>query len=396
MIPMYASTKKIHFSVGGVVLVAFFGIWLFFLEPESKTTDEQRSSVESTEQYQQHSTTPSVDTSSPMSPPSIARMKRQGCVADGLLSDYGDANTAAELVNRSTCYYLHRSLETWLAPPDFTRAAEIKKKITREDLVYGMFIAEAINTRARYYDPVREKNFDFDAMCRAGSENFWGEHTCKPSFEREEYRRYLRAITQEAMDLGVQVFLFGQIYYQESADRGSPIAPDIIAEMREYAQFIGTDIVVGAQTNDIADEKYLRSFDFIEGGVGITSDGAIENGPCHSRWWHAPGDWCWALLWHPQFHDRANNVFIHLDWSGKKDDDMGTFANMNTETRATTLRTLHAFFTGRDIGFLLPIGAPLHRQNGGCYGPRKRYYSPDNRYSCKDEDVINDILRHAQ
>lgn len=390
--------KKMRLSVGSAILMVFFGVGWFALEPGNNATDEQRDGVETVENepYQKRGTAPSVDAPMSLPAPSITRMKRQGCVADGILSNYDNATAAAEYVNRSSCYYLHRALETWLAPPDFVRAAEIKKQITKEDLVYGMFIAEAIDTKAHYYDPVRGKDFDFSAMCRTSSKNFWGEHTCKPSFEREEYRRYLRAITQEAMDIGIQVFLFGQIYYQESATHDAPVAPTIIAEMREYADFLGTDILIGAQTNDIVDENYLRIFDFIEGGVGIALDGSIEDGPCHSRWWRKPGDWCWALLWHPQFRDRANNVFIHFDWSGKKDDDMGTLAHMSADARATTLRTLHEFFTRRDIGFLLPIGAPLHRQNGGCYGPRKRYYSPDNRYSCKDENVINDLLRRAQ
>jgi len=34
----------------------------------------------------------------------------------------------------------------------------------------------------------------------------------------------------------------------------------------------------------------------------------------------------------------------------------------------------------------------LYKDNGGCRGPKKKFYSPDNAYSCKDEDVINNIL----
>lgn len=327
---------------------------------------------------------------SPPPPPSMERMKKQGCVADGLLSGYGNISGNVKIINRSNCYYLHRALETWREPPDFKEARKIKNKIKKKDLVYGMFIAEAIETKDNYDYPAEDREFEFDKMCRPGSENFWGEHTCQPSFKKSEYRKYLRYITEQAMDIGIQSFLFGQIFYQD--DVKNPVMPEIIREMREYAEFSGIEIVIGAQTNDIEDESYLKLFDYIEGGVGINSYGNIENGPCHSRWWQKEGDWCWALLWHEKFSSRANNVMLHLDWSGKYGDDMSIFANMDKNLRSRTLRDLHQYFTARDMGFLVPVLAVLPKGNGGCHGKDKRFYSPDNKYSCQDEDMINQIL----
>ncbi len=328
----------------------------------------------------------------PPPPPSMERMKREGCVADGLLNgDFPKDGKTIDLVNRSKCYYLSRAIETWLEPPNWEDIDANRAKL-REGFLSGMFIAEAIATKRNYRYPDEDRHFDFGDMCRDGSKNFWGEHTCKPSFTKEEYRKYLRFITRSAMDRDIQVFLFGQIYLQDANDLSETVVPEIIAEMRQYAAIRGMEIFIGAQTNDISDPKYLRLFDFIEGGVGIDPGGNIENGPCFSRWWKQEGDWCWGLLWHDRFAKNARNVFLHLDWSGKIGDDMSIFTRMDEKTRAATLRRLHSYFTGQDMGFLLPYLARLHVDNDGCYGPAQRYYTPDNRYECDDEDVMDEIL----
>lgn len=325
--------------------------------------------------------------------PSIAKMKAKGCVADGFLSAYGgDVNSSTALINRSECYYLHRALETWLEPPDFKQAREIQAGVERKDIVYGMFIAEAIDTRSEYRYPKEGRDFDFGEMCRPGTKNDWGEHTCKPSFEKKEYRKYLRYITERAMDMGIQSFLFGQVFYQDKSDLDETVMPEIIQEMRAYAEIRGMKIVIGAQTNDIANERYLRMFDFIEGGVGLSRSGWVEEGPCYSRWWQKPGDWCWALLWHPEYKNKANNVFVHFDWSGKIGDDMSVFTRMDEEKRRETLERLYRHFRGENVGFLLPLLATLHKDNDGCHGPKQRYYSASRKYSCRDEEAINDIL----
>ncbi len=325
--------------------------------------------------------------------PKMELIKTRGCVADGLLNGYGgDEKSSAAMINRSQCYYLHRALETWLEPPDFDRAYEIHKEITKPNTVYGMFIAEAIDTKAEYENPIEEREFDFKKMCRKGSKNFWGEHTCKPSLESAEYRKYLEYITERAMDLGVQVFLFGQVFYQDASDLDQTRMPEVITAMREYAEFRGMKIFIGAQTNDIQDEWYLRQFDFIEGGIGINADGWVEEGSCFSRWWKQPGDWCWALLWHPEYASKANNVLVHLDWSGKIGDDMSRFVRMDKAAREETLGRLHRYFGEKNIGFLMPVMARLHRDNGGCYGGDKHFYSASRKYSCQDEDAINKIL----
>ncbi|MBP6889501.1 MAG: hypothetical protein KBC83_03180 [Candidatus Moranbacteria bacterium] len=325
--------------------------------------------------------------------PKMDLIKSRGCVADGLLNGFGgDERSSIAMINRSQCYYLHRALETWLEPPDFETAYQIHQEITKPNTVYGMFLAEALDTKANYEYPTEKRDFDFKKMCRNGSKNFWGEHTCKPTLESAEYRKYLEYITERAMDLGVQVFLFGQVFYQDASDLNRTRMPEVIASMREYADFRGMKIFIGAQTNDIQDENYLRQFDFIEGGVGIDTDGQIENGPCLSRWWKKQGDWCWALLWHSKYVSKSNNVLIHLDWSGKIGDDMGRFVRMERPAREETLARLHQYFLEKKIGFLVPMMARLHRDNDGCYGGDKHFYSASRKYSCDDEDAINQIF----
>jgi len=324
--------------------------------------------------------------------PDITKMKTHGCVADGLLSGYNRTSKDVKVARESNCYYFSRAIETWRDAPDFREAQNIMNKIDRDDVMYGMFIAEAINKKENYVYYDANRKFDFSEMCKKGSKNFWGEHTCKPSFDKEEYRSYLKQITHEAMDMGIQVFLFGQIYHQEE-DLNKPWAPVIVEEMRKYAKSKNMQIIIGAQTNDIDDPVYLKLFDFIEGGVGLQIDGTIEEGPCFSRWYKNKGDYCWALLWNDKFKSNAKNIFVHLDWSGIKGDDMSTFARMSKELRHQTLYNLYHKFNAQDVGFLMPIISPLPKDNDGCHGPRKSFYSPSMKYDCKDLDQINKILK---
>jgi len=329
----------------------------------------------------------------PPDPPSINKMKNQGCVVDGMLNAQSkDAKNAIDLVNRSNCYYLHRSIETWLEVPNFEDIKESISKIEKKEVVYGMFIAEAINTKADFYSKTKERELNFDDMCKKNSKNSWGEHTCVPSLKEEEYQIYVFDLVTEAIDLGVQSFMFGQIHYQDNISKA--YVEELLEKIRAYAEFRGVEIVIGAQTNDTKKENYLSMFDFIEGGVGINSEGEIEEGPCFSRWWKKEGDWCWALLWHDDYKSKARNVFVHLDWSGVIGDDMSIFTRMEKNKRAETLAYLEKYFTSRDVGFMMPMLAVLHKENGGCYGESKKFYSADNQYSCQDEDVINKMLKN--
>ena len=252
-----------------------------------------------------------------------------------------------------------------------------------------MFIAEAIRTNTDYKNEDTREKFDFSKMCHQDKRNVWGEHTCQPTFSSPEYRDYLKYITRKAIDLGIQSFTFGQIYLQESSARN--YAPRIVKDIRSYAEKKGVDVVIGAQTGSITDEKYLKLFDYVEGGVGLNAAGKIEDGPCLSR----KGS-CWALLWNRTFSSKAKNVLLNLDWTGVSYDDLDIFARMTPERRSETLRNLYAYFTKKNMGFMMPYFGVLWKDNGGCYGPKKGFYSPDSTYSCKDENTINSILASSK
>lgn len=321
---------------------------------------------------------------------SMETVKKKGCVADGMLSGYGDnTEKMIKLIERSECQYLHRALETWLDEPDFEKAAKIMAETDKPGMIFGMFIAEAIDKNKDYEDPVTGKSYDYAEMCRRYTTNTWTEGDCIPSMEKKEYRKYVKSITERAMDIGIQSFLFGQIHFQDAEydNYSDSELPNVIKDMRNYAKKKKLQIIIGAQTNAITDKEYLQLFDYIEGGVGIDSEGNIEGGPCWSQ-----KQSCWALLWHEQFRTKAKNVILHLDWSGIENDDMSKFARMDQPARIKTLDNLYSYFTSRDMGFLMPFLAPLYEDNDGCYGPKKSFYSPDNRYKCRDEDAINKIL----
>jgi hypothetical protein len=323
-------------------------------------------------------------------PVSMSRLKAQGCVADGLLSEYNpDREEYISLINRSNCYYLHRAIETWLTPPDFETVDYVMSHITKKEVIYGMFIAEAIRTNAVYLNKDENKNFDFGKMCQEGSEDTWGEHSCQPDFGSGEYRSYLKYITREAIDLGIQSFTFGQIYFQEGAG-GDKIA-DVVKEMREYAKKKKVNIIIGAQTGKRTDPAFVSLFDYIESGTGIDENGNLPSGPCLDRW-----GGCWPLLWDKTYSQNAKNVLIALDWSGMKSDDLDVFTRMDKGKRVETLRNLYNYFTSKNMGFMMPFFGVLDKENGGCHGPKKRFYSPDNLYTCQDEDVINAIMKNSR
>lgn len=326
-------------------------------------------------------------------PPSIDRMKKEGCIVDGLLSGYGDDESNIEMAKRLPCYSMHRALETWLEPPDFDQAQSFIEKIGKTDVVWGMFLAEAIHLKSDYLYEKENRNFSFYDMCAPDTKNKWGEHTCVPSLEKKEYRLYLEQITARAMDIGIQNFMFGQVFLQD--DTKKTRIPQIITFMRDAAKSRNIEIVIGAQTNDITDPEYLKMFDYIEGGVGLYANGKVENKPCFSRWWKKEGDWCWALLWHEQYVTNAHNVLVHLDWSGKHGDDMSTFARMDSKDRAKTLQSLYDKFREQKIGFLLPVMTALPENNGGCYGEKERYYSASKDFGCKDEEHISKIIQSS-
>jgi hypothetical protein len=83
-------------------------------------------------------------------PVSMSRLKNQGCVTDGLLSEYNpERENYIRLMNRSNCYYFHRAVETWMLPPDFETIEYAMGRMSKKDVVYGLCIAEALRANAK-------------------------------------------------------------------------------------------------------------------------------------------------------------------------------------------------------------------------------------------------------
>ena len=378
--------KKIRTSIAFLIIIGLSFLVVFLLWIEKKYYTPKAIEFAKIERREKRLLSFSKIEKPKPQPVSMSKLKRQGCVADGLLSEYNpDREDYIKLINRSECYYLHRAVETWMMPPDFETIGYVMDRITLKNVVYGMFLAEALKENAKYWNEEEQRYFDFGKMCQEGSQNVWGERSCKADFGSSEYRGYLEYVTRRAMDLGIQSFTFGQIYMQRG--NGAHRISDVIKDMRKYAKKKGIDIIIGAQTGTMNDPEFISMFDYIEGGIGIDEDGNLPTGPCLDRW-----GGCWALLWDETYSKNAKNVLLHLDWTGIKTDDLDIFARMEKDTRAKTLKNVYKYFTGRDMGFLMPMFGVLDKENGGCYGPKKRYYSPDNKYSCQDEDMINKIL----
>ena len=325
------------------------------------------------------------------------KLKTQGCVFDGLLTPRYNQHfeNSVAMLGRSKCQYIHRAIETWNIPPDFSeikRRMNIIKKQTGKDFTYGLFIAESIDVTKNLPG---KKKFNFRAMCAPGTLGAWGKNTCKPSLGQSEYRRYLNYITKRAIDLGITDFTFGQIYYQDPTwKKSSNLVREIISEMKNYAIAQGKEISVGAQTNTMDREEYLKRFDYITGGVGQHKNGWIEDqDPCWSYYYKRSG-YCWAMLWHEKYKSKANNILVYLDWNNNSTDDIHRFINMSKEKRRIFLGKAYDFFRWRNIGFLLPLGEVLGNVGGGCHGATREFYSANNSYTCQDENSINDILSH--
>lgn len=315
----------------------------------------------------------------------MSRLKYQSCMFDGLLTDPVEASYD-DLLARSACAALPRAIETWAKPPNFeqiqNRIQQIAVKTAHRDFDFGMFIAEAVSLDQRYADEYGNA-FDFAKMCNPGTVGHWGANTCIPGLMNEEYRRYVLFISKRAIDLGARNILFGQSGHQDPTQ----VLPEVVSEIRAYANSKNQTVLIGQQPNGHQPESYLKAFDFIVGPVYVDIDASQ---PCVSGQY--PN--CQAVLHHPDVVGRAHNVIAEIDWASVVDDDAHKFARKTAaERQAFLIRTVQEL-RARNVGFNLPFRLWLTGDTSGthCFGPNPWNYSPDKNFGCKDEDVINAIL----
>jgi hypothetical protein len=306
----------------------------------------------------------------------VALIKHKSCMFDALLDPpIEDENSYHALLKRSKCEVALRAIETWRHPPDWdtirTRKSEIDGILGRK-IIYGMFIAEAINATDEYQDD-NGYTFDFSAMCKPGTRGQWGPGSCVPTTSSPEFMRYLRYIIGRGIDEGIESYLFGQTDYLDP-DR---LLPGLVEEMRAVAQSKGKIIVFGQQPNSFHSQAYLRAFDYILGPVCVES----SDSGC------APKIYSSEVL-----NLNANAVVAELDWSSSND-DIHVFARMPCEARRAWMLNKVQELNRLGVGFSIPFRAPLN--DGivdGCCGFNQWVYSPDNQYYCADEDFFNELL----
>lgn len=347
-------------------------------------------------------------------------MKNYGCSWDGLLWDgpdeiwhggLGNYNDYLAVLGRSGCKFLSRSIEDWDSPPNFNTVQQRMNQIqgaTGKSYIYSLNIAEAVPCTGSYFDPITSQNLDFSKMVVSNdpSGSYYGGATCVPSFHNAEYLKYVTSITQQAIDIGVQDFIFGGMDLQESqqlvktngtfvagqsADTSwltAPVFPQIFAQMRSYAYSKGKNIAIGCQ---------------------LPSPPAINNYP----YLHFC-DYKYVPLLTGNFNEWGNtsetsqtNIIADFEWWGENSgssDDIITIAKMSQPDRDSFIFGKMDYFRNQlqgSAGLLLPYIEPIQTQpsitgSAYCHGPgsadgTQSNFSPSNSY-CRDEDVFNDAL----
>lgn len=322
-------------------------------------------------------------------------IKNHGCIWSGLV-DVGDYFTAepnfneyVSLLKRSGCKYLHRTVETWTHPPDFTKIQnniQRIRQVTGKEYIYEMMIAEAISTNTVYFYPDENRNFNFSAMCRDGlADNYWGPNTCRPSFYQQEYRKYISYITRRGLESGISVFMFGEIPHQDDKWWTTPKPPitgiEIAASMRNIATSLNKPIIVGAQivpaglNEEQVSLNYVSAFDYILTGLDPIAIGA-------------------PLPYGPNVKNAAKMILLMPDWDNTINDGPHQFTRLSRILRAQFIQDISSRTKNTRYGFIMPFRMPLAgpRQGTECSGPNEFTYSSSNQYGCKDEDFLNIAL----
>jgi hypothetical protein len=239
---------------------------------------------------------------------SIAQsVKFSGCTFAGLIgtSDAGQEatgkliagtqltlfNNYVDLISRSNCTYIGRAVDTWDWPPDFTAISaniaafyEQLKTLSLpagapQNYVFGTYVAEHVSLTLPYYYDTQNRYFNFAAMC--ATPPAVGDTECLVSFNQPEYVDYVTYVLTRGIDLGLQVYLFGNAGLtdpQGTAEESNLVK--IIIAMRAYASSKGMTLLFMAQDpSHSGGPAYFDNFDLIQGGAYINPNGTIPDTP---------------------------------------------------------------------------------------------------------------------
>ena len=376
----------------------------------------------------------------------LAIEKAQACTADGLLwdgpdDDFGrvgipNMNDYQSLIARSKCGLLSRAIETWFIPPNFTtiqsRLSALQSLSGGKGFIYSMSIAEALYPAAvsTFFDPLTNTNLSVADMCQPGTDPQTGNYnqfgiqgSCVPSYFSPVYQQYLRSITQQAINMGVQDFVFGEMDVVDSANlqldsqgellygddinssdntwSTTPIFPLVFAQIRAYAFSKGIPITIGCQIGDKngfnwAQYSELKLCDYkdsplLTGNVNASTwTSAQWDNPSSAANW-SNGDWN-----NPGITSQTS-VLADFEWWGVGD-DITLYSQQQKTDRMPFAFNAHAMLAQAGQGLMMPFIEPLATTTGVQCGAIPNYpdgssptYSPSNTM-CGDEDVLNAAL----
>ena len=323
----------------------------------------------------------------------IPEMKAHGCTWQQLVGDFSgqiDHGDAVSMLGRSNCVYLNRSLETWAHPLDANRLAQSQSDIqniktaTGKNYIFGMFVAESVQSSGLIFDPDENRYLDFSKMC---SPYLSGPASgqCYPNVDLPDYRSYVRYMTRHAMDLGVQDFIFGSVDQQDTLNfQSGSTFMQIFDEIRAYAKATGKEVTIGAQFNHGPNNSTLginmNYWDYEFAAVWPSADGGLDNEPGNT--WYE---------WNKPEVTSQTDVLVNLDWWGPND-MISTYAGWDKVKRGNFAMIAYNTLRGRGQGYLMSYISPVNNQTSTCMGSGAMWYTASNNSPCQDEDYLNSLL----
>jgi hypothetical protein len=266
------------------------------------------------------------------------------------------------LLDRSNCLYVNRAYESYGAVPDFAAiSANIAHlhAISSREYILGMNVAEVVPLKGpSYYNPFEGRNFSFKAMCKIAPADTAA--SCGASFNNLEYREYVQTIVQQAIDVGFQVFVFGNVGYTDGdvTVATSQLVP-ILSALRSFGNARGISTAYVAQfPSPSGTFDYLDQFDIIQGAIYMNADGTIPTSFDFNN--KDPSQPIPGRLWlQPTWFDTSRMV-IEYDWFGNLADDTTELAALAKQngTVDSIVTSHYSFFKNMNIGLWLPGRQP--------------------------------------
>jgi hypothetical protein len=166
-----------------------------------------------------------------------------------------------------------------------------------------------------------------------------GDTDCLASFHQAEYVNYVTDMITKSIDLGLQVYLFGDTSNTDSQStmRSSNLVK-VMAQMRTYAVSKGVSVLfIGQNPSTFGGQSYVDSFDLIQGGAYINANGSIPDTSLVSN--KGAGNHAPPRLWlvtnaQGQPYYNFQKLVIEYDWFSHPLDDSSEMACLSIQSAA--------------------------------------------------------------